>query len=100
MLGKNGVGVIAVSELAKKYQATVPQVILAAQQQGYTVLGWDQYQHLLDEIGKLIGRHEDQGETAAPSKHIAHVAIGIPVTVADSTREVKIFPKSSPSFAL
>ncbi len=55
--GKEGVEVIAISELARKYQTTVPQVILilAAQQQGYVVLDWDGYQDLLDEIGSLIG---------------------------------------------
>lgn len=41
VLGKEGVGVIAVSELANKYKTTVPQVSLAAQQQGYIVLDWD-----------------------------------------------------------
>lgn len=48
VVGKEGVGVIAVSELALKYQTTVSQVILVAQQQGYVVLGWDQ-------ISKAVG---------------------------------------------
>jgi len=83
VLGKEGVGVIAVSELARKYQTTVTQVSLAAQQQGYTVLGWDQYQKVLDEIGILIGRDEEPP------------AIGIPVPTTDSPKEVKILPKNS-----
>ncbi len=74
--GKEGVGVIAVSELAKKYQTTVDQVILAAQQQGYTVLGWDEYQNLLDEIGKLIGENEE----SLPETTV----MGIPMTTTDS----------------
>jgi len=83
--GKEGVEVIAVSELARKYQTTVTQVILAAQQQGYIVLGWDQYQNLLAEIGSLIGEDEESG-----------AIVGIPVTTTDSPQEVKVLPKSSP----
>jgi len=86
VLGKEGVAVIAISELARKYQTTVPQVILAAQQQGYIVLGWDQYQNLLDEIGSLIGEDEE-----------SRTIVGIPVTTMDSPQEVKVLPKSSPS---
>jgi len=85
--GKEGVGVIAVSELARKYKTTVSQVILAAQQQGYTVLGWDEYQNLLNEIGSLIGEDEES---------LPGAIVGIPVTTTDSTQEVKILPKSSP----
>ena len=85
--GKEGVEVIAVSELAKKYQATIPEIILAAQQQGYTVLGWDEYQNLLDEIGKLIGEDE---------KSLPGAIVGIPVTTTDSPQEVKTLPKNSP----
>jgi len=85
--GKEGVEVIAISELARKYQTTVSQVILAAQQQGYTVLGWDEYQNLLDEIGSLIGEDEKSPPGAI---------VGIPVTTMDSPQEVKVLPKSSP----
>ncbi len=84
VLGKEGVAVTAISELAKEYKTTVPQVILAAQQQGYTVLCWDEYQDLLDEIGKLVGEDEESG-----------AIVGIPVTT-DSTQEVKALPKNSP----
>ena len=86
VLGKEGVGVIAISELARKYQTAVSQVILAAQQQDYVVLGWDKYQNLLDEIGKLIG---GDGES------LPGTIIGIPVSATDSPQEVKVFPKNS-----
>lgn len=88
---KKGVGVIAVSELAREYKVTVPEIIVAAQEQGYTVLGWDQYQKLLDEIDKLIGGDEQHAKTTEPTKPMA---IGVPI---HSTREAKILPKSSPS---
>ena len=87
VLGREGVAVIAIPELAKKYQTTVPQVILAAQQQGYTVLDWDDYQKLLNEIGSLIGEDEESPV----------VVTGIPIMPPDSTQEVKILPKSPPS---
>ena len=79
-------GIIAVSELAKKYQATVYQIIFAAQQQGYIMLGWDEYQNLLDEIGSLIGEDEES--------HPETTVMGIPVTTTDSPQEVKVLPKS------
>lgn len=84
---QEGVGVIAVSELAKKYKTTVTQVIIAAQQQGYIMLCWDDYQNLLDEISNLIGGDE---------KPLPGAMVGIPVTTTDSTQEVKVLPKSSP----
>jgi len=87
VIGKRGVGVIAPSELAKEYKTTVSQVILDAQRQGYTVLGWEQYQKLLDEIGKLIGGDEES---------LPGTIVGIPVTTTHSPQEVKILPKKSP----
>ena len=93
-------GVIAASELAREYKTTVSQIILAAQQQGYTVLSWDQYLKLLDEMGKLIGGDEQQDKAIEPPGDTAHMAIGIPVTTTDSTQEVKILPKSSPPLTL
>jgi len=87
VLGKEGVGVIAVSELARKYQTTVTQVILAAQQQGYIVLGWDDYQNLLAEISSLIGEDEES---------LPGAIVGIPVSATDSSQEVKVLPKNSP----
>ena len=87
VIGKEGVGVIAVSELARKYKTTVSQVILAAQQQGYTVLGWDEHQNLLDQIGSLIGEDEES---------LPGAIVGIPATTMDSPQEVKILPKKSP----
>ena len=82
--GKEGVGVIAISELAKKYKTTVSEIILAAQQQGYTVLDWDEYQNLLDEVGSLIGEAEES---------LPEALVGIPVTTTDSPQEV--LPKNS-----
>jgi len=85
--GKEGVEVIAISKLARKYQTTVSQVILAAQQQGYIMLGWDQYQNLLDEIGSLIGEDKEP---------LPGAIVGTLVTTTDSPQEVKILPKNSP----
>lgn len=94
VIGKGRVRVMATSELAKEYKTTVFQITLVAQQQGYIVLGWDKYQKLLDEIGKLIGGDEEQGRITDPPEHRV---VGIPVTTTDSTQQVKILPKSSPS---
>lgn len=94
VIGKGRVEVIAPSELAGEYKTTVSQISLAAQQQGYVVLGWEQYQKLLDEIGRLIGGDEEQGKTTEPS---GHTVVGIPVSATNSAQEVKVLPKSSPS---
>jgi len=91
VLGKEGVAVIAISELARKYKTTVPQIIVAAQEQGYTVRGWDQYQNLLDEIGSLIGEDGEQDNATLPESTV----MGIPVTTTDSPQEVKVLPKNS-----
>jgi len=61
VIGKGRVAVMAASEVAVKCKTTVSEIILVAQQQGYIVLSWDQYQKLLDEIGKLIGEDEERG---------------------------------------
>ena len=87
VIGKRGVGVIAPSELASEYKATASQVILDAQRQSYTVLGWEQYQKLLNEIGSLIGEDKE----SLPGN-----IVGIPLTTTDSTQGLKILPKSSP----
>ena len=92
VIGKGRVEVIAPSELAKEYKTTVSQAILAAQQQGYAVLGWTQYHKLLDEISKLIGGDEEQGRITGPAG-----VVGIVVTTTDSPQGVKILPKSAPS---
>jgi len=92
VVGKEGVEVIAISELARKYQTTVPQVILAAQQQSYIMLGWDEYQNLLDEIGSLIGEDGEQDNATLPETTV----MGVPVTTTDSPQEVKTLPKNSP----
>ncbi len=52
------------------------------------MLGWDQYQNLLDEIGSLIGEDGEQSR-------ITGTAIGVALPI-HSTQEVKILPKSSP----
>jgi site-specific recombinase XerD len=75
----------------KGNKATVSQVILDAQRQGYTVLGWDQHQKLLDEIHKLIGGDDEQGRIIGPPG-----IVGIVVTTTRSPQGVKILPKSSP----
>jgi len=80
------VGVIAASELTREYKATVSQVILAARRQGYTVLGWEQYQKLLDEIVSLIGEDKES---------LSGTIVGIPVTTTDSAN-VKTLPSGSP----
>ncbi len=84
--GKEGIGLIAISELSRKYQTSVPQVILAAQQQGYTVLDWDGYQNLLDEIGSLVGEDEES---------LPGAIVGILVTTTDPPQEAKVLPKNS-----
>ncbi len=61
---------------------------LVAQQEGYIVLSWGQYQKLLDKMGKLIGEDE---------KALPGAIVGIPVTTTDSTPGVKVLPKSSPT---
>ncbi|GAF78018.1 unnamed protein product, partial [marine sediment metagenome] len=55
VIGEGKVEVMATSELAGKYKTTVSQIAPVDRKQGYTVLIWDQYIKLLDEIGKLIG---------------------------------------------
>jgi len=55
VIGEGKVEVMAESELAGKYEMTVSQIAPVVRKQGYTVLSWDQYIKLLDEIGKLIG---------------------------------------------
>jgi len=64
------------------------RINLAAQQQGYIMLGWDQYQNLLDEIGSLIGEDKES---------LPEAIVGIPVTTTDSPQEVKVLHKS-PSY--
>ena len=65
---------------------------LVAQQQGYIVLSWDQYQKLLDEIGNLIGRDEERGRITGPTGTI----MGVPLPAMNSPQEVKVLPKSPP----
>ncbi len=50
--------VIAASEVAGDWETAISQITIASQQKGFIVLNWDQYQKLLDEIGKLISDEE------------------------------------------
>ena len=92
VIGKGRVEVITASELAKEYKTAASQVILVAQRQSYTVLGWDQHQTLLDEIHKLIGGDDEQDRITGPPG-----IVGIVVTTTRSPQGVKILPKSPPS---
>lgn len=59
VIGKGEVKVIAASGIAGNRETAVSQITPVARQQGYIVLGWDQYQKLLDEMGRLIGDDEE-----------------------------------------
>ena len=54
IIGNGKLEVTNASRLAAKWETTVSLITPVAQQQGYVLLSWDQYQKLLDEIGKLI----------------------------------------------
>ncbi|MFC2003898.1 hypothetical protein ACFLV4_08190 [Chloroflexota bacterium] len=54
VIGKGQVQVMAASEITGKGETAVSHRIPFGQQQGHIILNWDQYQKLLDEIGKLI----------------------------------------------
>jgi hypothetical protein len=58
VIGKGKVRVMAVSEASGEGEAEVSQIISLSQQQEYIMLNWDQYQKLLDEIGKLISGND------------------------------------------
>jgi len=59
VIGKGKMQVMAASEVTGKGEAEPSQIIPLSQQQGYIVLNWDQYEMLLDEIGKLIGADKE-----------------------------------------
>ena len=59
VIGKGRVVVMAASGIAGNRETAVSQITPVARQQGYIVLNWNQYQKLLDEIGKLIGEDEE-----------------------------------------
>lgn len=88
VLGKEGVGLVAISELSRKYDLKAPEMILAAQRQGYVVLGWDQYQKLLDEIGKLIAGAEEIARTTETSGAM----VGIPLPATAPNKATKLLP--------
>ena len=92
IIGKGEIKAVAISKLARQCRVTTLEVAGELRQQGYKVFGWNQYQKLLYEIGKLIGGDEEQGENTEPTSPIA---IGVPVH--PPPQGVKILPKSSPS---
>ncbi len=57
-IGKGRVQVMAASEIAGNRETAVSQIAPVARQQGYIVLGWDQYQKLMDEIAELISGND------------------------------------------
>ena len=59
VIGKGEVQVMAASKVTGKEEAEVSQIIPLSQQQGYIILNWDQYQKLLDEIGKLVSGSDE-----------------------------------------
>lgn len=59
VIGKGQVHVMADSEITGKGKTAVSHRIPFAQRQGYIILNWDQYQKLLDEIGKLISGNDE-----------------------------------------
>ena len=54
IIGNGKLEVTNASWLAAKLETTVSLITPVAQQHGYVLLSWDQYQKLLVEIGKLI----------------------------------------------
>jgi len=67
VIGNGKVQVTSASRLAAQWETTVSQITPVAQQRGYVVLTWDQYQKLLDEIGKLIAEDEEPGTVTGSS---------------------------------
>lgn len=57
---------MADSEVTGKGETAVSLRTPLGQQQGYIILNWDQYQKLLDEIGKLISGNDEQGKQRLP----------------------------------
>ena len=66
VIGKGEVQVMTDSEVTGKGKTAVSLRIPFGQQQGYIILNWDQYQKLLDEIGKLISGNDEQGKQRLP----------------------------------
>ena len=59
VISKGKVQVMAASEVTGEEETEVSQIIPFSQQQGYIILNWDQYQVLLDEIGKLRSGNDE-----------------------------------------
>ena len=68
VIGKGRGGLIPVSELTNECKASASKIISVTQQQGYAVLGWGQYQKLLNEISNLISAYEEQAITTRPTQ--------------------------------
>lgn len=75
-------------------KTTVAQIIVVAEQRGYTLIGWGRYQKLLPKIVNLIGGNTEQGDATEPPGHVAHILIWIPAPI-DSQQKTKALPKSS-----
>lgn len=67
VVGNGKVQVTSASRLSAQWETTVSRITPVAQQRGYVVLTWDQYQKLLDEIGKLIAEDEEPGTVTGSS---------------------------------
>ena len=66
VLGKGQVKAMAISNLARENKMTASDIIVSLREEGYLVLGWDEYRKLLDEIGKLIDQPEEEGTLTEP----------------------------------
>lgn len=92
VVGRGRVEVTALSELAAECKTTAPRIILVTEQQGYTVLGWEQYQKLLDEIAGLVAANPQPSKAVEAAEHRG-IAFGIPV---DPHQGTEALPKSAP----
>ena len=66
VLGKGQVKAMAISNLARENKMTASDIILSLREEGYLVLGWDEYRKLLDEIGKLLAQPKEGGTLTEP----------------------------------
>jgi len=71
MIGSGEVKVVAISRLARENKTTASETISNLQEQGYTVLAWDQYEEVLDEIGNLISEGKGDRITEPPRSAIS-----------------------------
>lgn len=71
VVGNGEIKVVAISRLARENKTTASEAISNLQEQGYTVLAWDQYEEVLDEIGNLISEGKGGRITAPPRTAIS-----------------------------